>query len=128
MIAFEEISDEDLNRRMALVKPLVRRGGKLWQIKSPDPRKTAFPWDPELTEPAGDVEVVTSITTLHTFGYRGLFKPSIAEVLAKTSDDLAGRADFYVVDGPKHAADLNKQADAVDAGYHIATTTFYKAV
>jgi hypothetical protein len=61
---------------------------------------------------------------LHRYGYHGFFKPSIAEVLCQMPAGLD--ADFFEVIGPETAEDLNNELDALKAGFHVATTIFYK--
>lgn len=121
-----EISDEKLEGLSAHIKPLVRRGDQLFFIEDPDPRNVAFPWSPVLKEAAEDLEVLSILPTLHSFGYHGLFKPSVAEVLAQIPDELLEEAIAFEVHAPQNTTDLSRQWDAVNSGYHVAATTVYR--
>src|SRR6185295_13661391 len=59
--------------------------GKLFNLKSVDLFDIAYTWDPQPTRPpekATGLHPLCEITTYHTYGYHGMFKPSIAEVIA----------------------------------------------
>jgi hypothetical protein len=105
--------------------PVIPKHGKLFHIKPVDPRKIAFTWDPKLREEATGLVELTTIRTLHGFGYHGFFKPSIAEVLTQIPDDLVPRVVAFSTEGPGAASDLNEDLLALDAGYHVGTTTLY---
>jgi hypothetical protein len=136
-VTFEipEIADERLAELAARIKPLVLRdeskidgqpGRALWSIKPCDLRGVAFPWDPQWDMPApADLVPLRVVRTLHTYGYYGMFKPSVAEVLAQIPADLVETAVAFSVDGPKTATDLGKHPDELNAGFHVAQTTFY---
>ena len=64
--------------------PVVQfaRKGKRY-IKPVDLFGIAYTWDPKPAGKAKDVKPLCDITTYHTYGYYGFFKPSIAEVLAQ---------------------------------------------
>jgi hypothetical protein len=56
-----------------------------------------------------------------------MFKPSIAEVLAQIPEEhLEQVLAFEIVDSPNNVDDLNAEREALNAGYHIATTRLYK--
>lgn len=117
-------TDAELKALVVKTQPLVRQGDQLWMIRLPDLRNVAFTWSPVCTEsPVGLVEVAR-ITTLHGYGYYGFFKPSIAEVLCQIPAGLD--ADFFEVNGPDTAEDLNREHLALNEGFHVATTIFYK--
>jgi hypothetical protein len=121
-------TDDELKALVAKTQPLVRRrdhlGDHLCMIRLPDLRGCAFPWDPKFIESPGGLVEVARATTLHRYGYHGFFKPSIAEVLCQMPEGLD--ADFFEVVGPEMADDLNKELPALNAGFHVATTIFYK--
>lgn len=125
------LTDDALVALVKKCKPLVLRDGKIRKLRViPHLRNTAFTWDPKLsirTIKPEKLREVARVTTLHTWGYYGFFKPSIAECLAFMPKDLD--ADFFcIVEQPETASDLNAERDAVDAGFHVATTAFYKKV
>lgn len=89
--------------------------------------KQSYTWAPELDGPAEDIEPIIDITTYHTFGYHGFFKPSIGEVLTQIPDDFLGEVHaFEIVDWPQTVDDLNAQSEATNSGHHMATTRLYK--
>ena len=120
------ISRERVLELVERIHPLVERDEKLWHIAPCDPWKIAFSWDPTLRRPALDFVPGISFPTLHTYGAPVFFKPSIAEVLAQIPEELIDEVDAFSVKGPDTAADLNKNIDALNAGFHVATTTLYK--
>ncbi len=120
-----KIEDCRLEELAARIKPLVINGGELFYIEPCDLRNTAFPWSPKFTVQAKDIICHARITTLHTFGYQGFFKPSIAEVLAQIPEIYLDNTIAFEVIGPNTVDDLNKQSDAVNAGFHMATTKLY---
>jgi hypothetical protein len=69
---------------------------------------------------------ICQITTHHSWGHYSLFKPSIAEVLAQIpAEHLNQVVAFEIVVKPETAEDLNKDLEALNAGYHVATTRLY---
>jgi hypothetical protein len=127
-----QCEDSELLARLHRVQPLVRdEGGKLKAILLDEmfhdianARNYSYLWNYMLPTDPGELVEVAQVQTLHTFGYLGLFKPSIAEVLCQMPSDLD--ADFFEVVGPNTSVDLNAERDAVNAGFHVATTIFYK--
>lgn len=57
--------------------------------------------------------------------YYGIFKPSIAEVLAQIPEELIEQTVAFETIGPADADALNKERDALNAGFHVATTRLY---
>jgi hypothetical protein len=83
-------------------------------------------WSPKPTRRATRLARLTDITTYHTWGYYGFFKPSIAEIIAQIPESLLSDViAFEIVDYPKDADDLNRQWDIVNEGYHQAITRLY---
>ena len=108
------------------VTPLLNEDGVLSTFDLPDLWNMSFLWNPEGVKPLGrPLRKVGEIQTLHTFGYVGLFKPSIAEVLAQLPKDLTGIVGFSV-QGPQTASDIDDEM--ANAGFHVATTTLWGEV
>lgn len=121
-----EITEERLKELAKRIRPVVRnRNNALAYIKPCDLRKVAFTWDPKITRKADNLVKHATIKTLHTWAYYGMFKPSIAEVLAQIPEDLIEDTVAFETIGPQDANDLNNQRDAVNEGFHIATTRLY---
>ena len=109
------------------IKPVVQfaHKGKRY-IKPVDLFGIAYTWDPKAASKAKDLKPLCDITTYHTYGYYGFFKPSIAEVLAQIpAEHLDKVVAFEIVDSPQGVNDLNRENEALNAGYHVATTTLY---
>lgn len=124
-----EISDDVLERRANLVRPVIRNEKGLFyrDLKSCDLRKTAFMWEPKLEGEAINLVPYRTIITLHRWAYYGFFKPSIEEVLSQISeDDIDAGVIAFETNGPETAQDLNNHKDALDAGFHVAETILYK--
>jgi hypothetical protein len=86
----------------------------------------AYTWDPKPTTQVSGLKPLADIRTYHTYGYQGFFKPSIAEVLAQIPEEhLDQVVAFEIVDYPQHAEDLNRELEALNSGYHVATTRLY---
>lgn len=122
-----KITNEDLATLAARMKPIAQQNSAPhYIVGSPHLRNESFLWDPVFGEEATGLKPLMQVRTYHTYGYYGLFKPSIAEVIAQIP--LQARADvvaFEITEPPRLAADLNKQRDALNAGYHVAMTTLY---
>jgi hypothetical protein len=124
-----EITDEELKARVARIKPLIHSEGKLYALRTlPDLRGQSFLWDPKIRRRSErNIEPLRVISTLHTYGHYSLFKPSIAEVLAQIPFDLLNQVVAFSIEGPQDASDLNAHQDALNAGFQVAQTTFYRA-
>lgn len=122
-----EVSNEyvfDLAKR---IKPVVEFSSKgKHYIKPVDLFRIAYTWEPKPAKRAKGLKPLCDITTYHAFGYQAFFKPSIAEVLAQIpAEHLDKVVAFEIVKGPETADDLNGELEALNAGYHVATTRLY---
>ncbi len=109
------------------IKPVVQFGQKgLCYIKPVDLFGVAYTWNPKPADRATGLKDLCDITTYHTFGYHGFFKPSIAEVLAQIPEEHLDKVvAFEIVSGPETTDDLNREGEALNAGYHVATTRLH---
>ena len=108
-------------------REFLANGGKLYHIESKcDYFSQSYPWNAKRIEEAKGLVEVGRITTYHSYGYYGFFKPSVAEVLQQIPEKLLNKTHYYVVLGPDDADALNEQKDAIDQGYHRATTILYR--
>ena len=122
-----DITDEKLQSLLARIKPVFDfpNKGKCF-VKVDDPRGVSYVWDPTSIGSVTGLKPLCDITTYHTFGYYGLFKPSVAEVLAQIPEDKLNQVvAFEIVNQPRTSSDLNAQIDAINAGFHRATTRLY---
>ncbi len=118
--------DAQIAELLKTIRPIILRDGIPHVCDPVDPRGVSFTWDPKNLVPAPFVTACGTIRTLHTFGHYMLFKPSIAEVLAQIPDPT-GIVGFSIV-GPTDAIDLNRESEALNAGFHAATTTLYRSL
>lgn len=122
-----EISDERLAELVERIKPTCRFNDELRYIEPVDPRRVAYMWSPKPAETADDLNPVADIRTYHSYGAPNVFKPSIAEVLAQIPDEhLSNVVAFEIMNSPDDADDLNRELEALNAGYHVATTRLYR--
>lgn len=117
---------EEVDRRFETIKPTYRFKGKLHYIEPVHLHNTAYTWDAKPAGLAVGLAKLKDITTYHSYGYYGFFKPSIGEVLRQIPDDLLNEVmAFEIIDSPQTADDLNKHSEALNDGYHVATTRLY---
>jgi hypothetical protein len=127
----QQITDKQLAERCSRIQPIVRdRFGGLRFIKPVNPNNIAYQWDPAFmgTVPRKLIIVGRSKRVLITWAYYGFFKPTIRECLAQMPPGCVNRCTaFEIVKGPKTAADLNVEKEALNAGYHICEVVYYMA-
>lgn len=109
------------------IKPLIRKEDGLYDIEPVDLRDVSFLWDPKPTTKASVVRNDTKwITTYHSWGYYGLFKPSVAEVLCQLSEFiLAWKPDAFELTHIPEPLLMNPDDDCID-GYHRANVQLFK--
>lgn len=121
-----KVSESIIRERAERIKPVVRFKGVPHYIEPVDLFTTAFTWDPKAAGRADGLIPLADITTYHTYGYYAFFKPSIAEVVAQIPKGMLDKAvAFEIVERPESADDLNDEREALNAGYHVATTRLY---
>lgn len=107
------------------IKPLVRKDGSLWRVKKCRSDE-AFPFAGTTTKvDMPSLQPIAQIKTLHEFAYYGCFKPTSDEVHRCIPAHLSPQLAFFETEGPDTTDDLNREQVALDAGYHVALTTFY---
>lgn len=128
---------EEIVDRYSRIKPVVEKDGKLYWLR-PFSRHELFDisylWNDETDQPVQDGEIVPiqgrDFRCLHKYGYYGLFKPSVAEVLTQIDPELANTvAAFEIIDSPETAHDFYKDeftSAAFDSGYHVSTVRLYR--
>jgi hypothetical protein len=122
-----KLSEEELEKRAQTIKPVIRFDGTLHYIEDVHLSNVSHIWSPVKKDVASGLLPVTNVVTYHTYGYCGLFKPSIAEVLAQVPEEIVDQVcAFEIVEKPKSAEDLNRNLEALNTGYHFATVQLYK--
>ena len=125
------ISDARLAELAAQIKPAGRKleNGALCYIKPGHLRNEAFQWSPKWGSRVVKPVKMATVRTLHTYGFYGFFKPSVAECIAQIEADLSpemlAQAIAFEVRGPSDAKALNDESAALNAGFHVATTIVY---
>ncbi|MDR3549135.1 MAG: hypothetical protein P4M11_12900 [Candidatus Pacebacteria bacterium] len=103
--------------------------GHLFEIKRVDLRRTSFLWNPRPRCRVDNLQPICDITTYHTFGYVGFFKPSIAEVLAQIPEKyLPVVVAFELVSHPYSMTEVRLHPEALCEGYHVAKVRLYASI
>ena len=133
-LVIPEIDDTRLKELYQLLKPIVtvdeikyllrefaldelRNQSYIWNGKE-DKRKVVNP---------SNLETIDDFLCLHRWGYYGLFKPSIAEVLAQTPDRVVEAANaFEIIESPETIDDLYKYPEVLNNGFHLSKVRAYR--
>ena len=128
------IDDNKLRELYKTLKPIVTIEEIKYLLKEftlEQLRNQSYIWNAnedkrEIVEP-GKLEIVDDFLCLHTWGYYGLFKPSIAEVLAQVPDYVAKEANtFEIIESPETREDLFRYPEIIDNGFHLSKVRAYK--
>ena len=131
-----QISDDKLLELYSRIRPIRRDddGDPCWvkEFSLERLRGSSYVWD---SEDVGEKIADTGLTPigafkcLHGYGYYGLFKPSIAEVLAQIPYGFIDEADaFEIVEAPETAEDFRYDAfnsSAFDHHCHVSVVQLY---
>ena len=125
-----KVSRGRINKLAKRIKPVIQFTHSIFRgkryIKPVDLFGVAYTWDPKPRRRARNLKPLCDITTYHAYGYYGCFKPSVAEVLAQIPKEYLDKViAFEIIRGPETADDLNREKEALQAGYHVATTRLY---
>ena len=126
IIRIPNISGERLSELLKRIKPVVYFAGRgLCYIKELHPFVIYLRYATPLRD-ADDIRGFSDIITYHTYGYRSIFNPTIAEVLAQIPEQHVDNViAFEILSDPNETNDFNKDSEALAAGYHAATTRLY---
>lgn len=117
---------EELQRRAARIKPVMMLDGALHFLQPCHLENVAYTWDAKKADLAPGFRTLGEFTCLHTYGYYGFFKPSIAEVLWQMPEHFLTEAvAFEITNQPHNATDLNEEREATNAGFHVSTVRVY---
>ena len=137
-VSIPEISDDQLKKRYAQIRPIVsdEQGNKFWlkEFQFDELKTIAYNWDHERRgEPVNAHELCPLLNEdfacIIKYGYYGLFKPTIAEILAQIDTPCIKivRA-FEIIERPILAEDFYKTSlhtAIFNASYHVATVRLY---
>ena len=131
------IPKEEIVERYSRIKPVAKKDGKLYWLRPFDEGELfniSYLWNDETEEQVQDGEIVPipdkDFRCLHKYGYYGLFKPSVAEVLTQIDSELLDTVvAFEIIDSPETAEDFYRDeftSTAFNSGYHVSTVRLYK--
>lgn len=88
-----QMSDKDIAHLYENIRPIVKRDTYLRKLSERELTHVAYTWLTEAIDYAEKVDftklsVLEDIKMLHGYGYYGLFKPSVGEVIRQIPKDL----------------------------------------
>lgn len=128
------IDDNRLRELYKTLKPIVTIEEIKYLLKEftlEQLRNQSYIWNVErdnreIVEP-GKLEIVDDFLCLHSWGHYGLFKPSIAEVLAQVHDYVAKEANtFEIIESLQTREDVFRYSEIIDNGFHLSKVRAYK--
>ena len=136
-VSIPKLTQEEIMARYAKVRPVMTKDGKIYPLKEYTPHeimKTSYYLEREKDILKEEAKYLVPIPNsdfycLHSYGYYGLFKPSVAEVLSQLSEQQLFHADaFEIVATPETPNDFSKDeisAIAFKNGYHVSKVRLY---
>lgn len=134
-IKIPQITDEELLERYNRIKPIVKHRGKKYYLEklSLEQIKTEYYlWDPKFEREVEENELVDfccDFSCLHRYGYPGLFRPSVKEVLSQLDKNyIPILGAFEIIEFPETAEDFYKTGlhrIVFENGYHVSTVRLY---
>lgn len=129
-----EIDDNRLKELYQLLKPIVTIDEMKYLLREftlQELRNQSYIWNRhedkrDIVDP-NKLETVDDFLCLHTWGYYGLFKPSIAEVLSQAPEGVIEQANtFEIIESPETREDVFKYKEVIDNGFHLSKVRAYK--
>lgn len=137
-VSIPKLSDEEMMKRYKQIKPVITVNGKLhyfreYTLEELSNMSYFFNRHEDVREEVGEDELEVlegrDFVCLHSYGYYGLFKPSVGEVLSQIREyDLPIIKAFEIIESPQTSADFHKDSFtsiAFDNGYHVSTVRLY---
>lgn len=129
-----EIDDKRLKELYQLLKPIVTIDEMKYLLREftlQELRNQSYIWNRHENKrdivDSSRLETVDDFLWLHTFGYYGLFKPSIAEVLSQAPESVIEQANtFEIIESPETREDVFKYKEVIDNGFHLSKVRAYK--
>ena len=133
-IKIDYISDNALKARYKKIKPIVKVNGKTYTMREftfKELSNQSYIWNKSIDKrdpiKKDSLKVVEDFVCLHEYGYYGLFKPSINEVLSQLPKKSIEEAEFFeIIESPKTRPDVFKYSAVVNGGYHASVVRTYK--
>jgi hypothetical protein len=116
------------------ISPIVASEGKhyyLRQLSDKELSKVAYNWLNKKSDFGEEVDYeklkpLLDVKMLHTYGWYGYFKPSVAEVIRQIPKDLLSQTvAFEIIRTPSTAEDLSKYREETSAGFHVSIVRLY---
>lgn len=136
-VSIPKISDQELLRRYENIKPIMEYNGRKYNLREfslEELKRLAYIYEPEINiTDAADMPLYIArpdleFECIHKFRYYGIFKPSIAEVLAQIPPDVVDTVDvFEIIRMPMNHADLTRNKILLEQGFHVSTVRLYTA-
>ena len=129
-----EIDDKRLKELYQLLKPIVTIDEMKYLLREftlQELRNQSYIWNRhedkrDIVDPS-KLETVDDFLCLHTWGYYGLFKPSIAEILSQAPESVIEQANtFEIIESPETREDVFKYKEVIDNGFHLSKVRAYK--
>lgn len=128
------MSDGDIARWYATIKPIVKNGGKstyLRELLESELKTTAYNW---LNEPKdyGDIvdytklSVLADVKMLHSWSYYGIFKPSVSEVIRQIPKEYLEKVVAFEIINGAIGMDTIFKAE-LEEGFHVSIVRLYQA-
>jgi|GEM_PF-1816915 len=127
--AYRQRPDEELEKMLLRVQPIVRVYNTLYPMKRPfDVRRFTYAWTADVNaSPLDGLYHLCEVLTLHLprHGYSGIFKPTVGEVLDAIPNEFADRVRAFELFGPSDK-DFRRQQSAMNEGYQIGLAVLYQ--
>lgn len=129
-----EIDDKRLKELYQLLKPIVTIDEMKYLLREftlQELRNQSYIWNRhedkrDIVDPSR-LETIDDFLCLHTWGYYGLFKPSIAEVLSQAPESVIEQANtFEIIESSETREDVFKYKEVIDNGFHLSKVRAYK--
>lgn len=134
-VSIPKISKEELNKRYARIKPIVELDGKKYLLRDfTEDELKKYVYTSNITQDKREIVDTDKyipledydFECLHEYGYYGIFKPTIAEVLAQIPEDLASLVEaFEIIEKPETIEDLMRNKIVFNNGFHISKVRLY---
>ena len=129
-----EIDDNRLKELYQLLKPIVTIDEIKYLLREftlQELRNQSYIWnrheDKRDVVDLSKLETVDDFLCLHTWGYYGVFKPSIAEVLSQAPENVIEQANiFEIIESPETREDVFKYKEVINNGFHLSKVRSYK--
>ena len=128
-----EIDDERLKELYHFLKPIVTIDEMKYFLREfslRELRNQSYIWNRrsdkrEMVDPS-QLDVVDDFLCLHTYGYYGLFKPTIAEVLSQAPENVIRDANtFEIIERPEIRDDVFQYEEVFNNGFHLSKVRAY---